>query len=259
MDEQKAGDLRLVSDLRSHIEAFGARHAATRSRTDPAGMARLEDALGRMKTALRSNVYSAFRQTDFELHSAIIRLARVPMLFKCWLPVWEGLLAFHSSSFEECWPDLRVLAQEHEHLVQDIRCGDADAAEETTRSHIEAVWYRLDRDASGRGGNDPLQRAIAAIAFNLAGTISLKDVAAHVASASPGHLSHLFRKHHGVGFQQYVQRLRLEKAARLLSNTALPIGTIAVRVGYPDFSRFGQHFKRRYGLTPRAYRKREAP
>ncbi len=71
--------------------------------------------------------------------------------------------------------------------------------------------------------DDPLQRATAAIAFNLATPISLRKVAAKIAFVSPGHLSHLFKKRHGVSFQQYVQSLRLEKAARLLANTGLPI------------------------------------
>lgn len=247
--------LRRLSDLRAHIEGYAARHAALRAAGDPAGVKRLDETLARLTAALRAHDYPAFQQADFALHAAMIRMAGVPQLYECWLPAWQGLRALHSSSFAECWPDLRVLAREHGHLVQDIRRGDAAAAEETARSHIGAVWYRYDREWRDPTADDPLQRAAAAIAFNLASPLTLREVAARIAFVSPGHLSQLFRKRHGVSFQKYVQTLRLEKAARLLSNTGLPIGEIARRVGYRDVSRFGQHFRRRYGTTPRAWRK----
>ncbi len=255
MDKRMNEPLRRLSDLRAHIEGYAARHAAVRAASDPVGTAFLAEALARLTAALRDHDYPVFQQADFDLHAGVIRMACVPQLHECWLPAWEGLRALHSSSFAECWPDLRVLAREHGHLVQDIRCGDAAAAEETARSHIEAVWYRYDREWRDPVADDPLQRAAAAIAFNLASPLTLREVATRIAFVSPGHLSQLFRKHHGVSFLKYVQTLRLEKAARLLSNTCLSIGEIAGRVGYRDVSRFGQQFRRSYGTTPRAWRK----
>jgi AraC family transcriptional regulator len=70
------------------------------------------------------------------------------------------------------------------------------------------------------------------------------------------HLSRLFRQRYGVSFQNYVLRLRLEKAAELLQSTQLPVARVALRVGYRDVSRFGQHFRRSYRCTPSAWRAR---
>jgi transcriptional regulator GlxA family with amidase domain len=78
-----------------------------------------------------------------------------------------------------------------------------------------------------------------------------------MALTSPGNLSRLFRKNYGLSFQSYLQRLRLEKAAKLLRSTRLPIVRIAKRVGYRDVSRFGQHFKRLFKATPATYRAAE--
>ena len=53
-----------------------------------------------------------------------------------------------------------------------------------------------------------------------------------------------------MGFQGFLQNMRMEKAAELLSQTGLSVGRVAQRVGYRDLSRFGQHFKRKYGHAP---------
>jgi two-component system response regulator YesN len=87
--------------------------------------------------------------------------------------------------------------------------------------------------------------------------LRLSEVARKVAFTSPGNLSRLFRRRYGLSFQGYLQKLRMDKAADLLVATRLPVGSIARRVGYRDFSRFGQYFKRRYHATPRQWRKRQ--
>ncbi|MBI5802300.1 MAG: helix-turn-helix domain-containing protein [Verrucomicrobia bacterium] len=204
----------------------------------------------------QSRDYTAFRHADFELHETIINFADVPMLHETWLAVWNGLLAFHKKGFDECFPDSRILGEEHEHLVETIALGDPVAAEDAARSHVEAVWFRLAEQHGTTTGRraDSLQRATAHLAFRLHCPLKLTDVAREVAYTSPGNLSRLFRQHHGLSFQAYLQKLRLEKSAELLHTTRLPVARIARRVGYRDVSRFGQHFKRLTGETPRNYR-----
>ena len=210
-----------------------------------------------LEAAIRDGDYPAFRDADTQLHATIIRIARVPFLYESWLPVWEGLRELHQVSFRDWWPDLRVLTQEHAHLVDDICRGDAEAAENTAREHVSAVLYRREQLEGLPEDADPLQRATAFIAFRLASPLKLEEVTARAAFVSPGHLSRLFRQRYGVGFQKHLQTLRLDKAASLLRETRLPVGAVARRVGYNDTSRFGQHFKRRHGLSPNQYRKQE--
>ncbi len=65
-----------------------------------------------------------------------------------------------------------------------------------------------------------------------------------------GHLSRLFRERYGVSFSKYLRELRMRKAAKLLSDTMLPIRRVAAIVGYQDPSRFAQHFRRRFQALP---------
>lgn len=252
-------DLRHLSALRALIEGFAARNAATRAAGSPAVLTRLRSILRQLTKAVSARDYAAFRNADYELHETIVNLAAVPLLRDIWLTVWNGLLAFHKKGFEECFPDARILGEEHERLVETVSLGDPAAAEDAARSHVEAVWFRLaeQHGAGDTRNSDPLQRATAHLAFRMHCPLRLSEVAQKVAFTSAGNLSRLFRRHHGLGFQAYLQKIRLEKAAELLRTTRLPVARIARRVGCRDASRFGQHFKRCFGAPPAQWRRRQ--
>nr|HML47606.1 helix-turn-helix domain-containing protein [Clostridia bacterium] len=79
-----------------------------------------------------------------------------------------------------------------------------------------------------------------------------------VASAlgySASYLGQVFRAETGMGFHPYLNRLRIQKAAKLLTDSALPVHEVAEAVGYGQYKRFLAHFKQYLGKTPKAYRK----
>lgn len=254
-------ELRRLSELRSMLEGFAARHAASHATPEARQPALLRAILKRLSMAVRLRDYAAFRAADEELHVAVVTAADVPFLLDIWRIVWNGLQGFHQKGFEECFPDARILIEEHEHLVETVAQGDPAAAEDAARSHVEAVWFRLAEQAhdASQPVADPLQRAAAHLAFRLHCPLRLGDVAAKVAFTSAGNLSRLFRVRYGMSFRTYLQKLRLEKAAELLRSTRLAVSTIARRVGYRDVSRFGQHFKRKFGAEPSRWRQPAAP
>ncbi|WP_353938915.1 helix-turn-helix transcriptional regulator [uncultured Bacteroides sp.] len=53
----------------------------------------------------------------------------------------------------------------------------------------------------------------------------------------------------------YILRIRMEKAARLLSSTEQPVGDIAMVCGFEDTSYFTRVFKQVFNVTPSQYRK----
>jgi two-component system response regulator YesN len=68
------------------------------------------------------------------------------------------------------------------------------------------------------------------------------------------HASSLFNKHTGMNFADFLNRLRLEKAAELLSCSDVRVFDIATKVGFASEKYFFRKFKDYFGLTPIEYR-----
>ena len=77
-----------------------------------------------------------------------------------------------------------------------------------------------------------------------------------IAGRSREHVSRALRRHLGTGAAGLLRRLRVELAARLLTQGDTSIGEIAERVGYRDQSLFCRHFRVEIGVTPSAWRDR---
>jgi len=78
---------------------------------------------------------------------------------------------------------------------------------------------------------------------------------AGAAGVTPNYLSHLFRKECGTTLVQFVNRLRIDEAARLLREEETPISEIADLVGYRNYRDFHRNFVRFERLAPRSYRR----
>lgn len=84
--------------------------------------------------------------------------------------------------------------------------------------------------------------------------ISLKYVAQHF-HYSPEHLSRRFKREMGVGFREWCDRIRMRRAAEMLSAEHLTLSEIALMLGYGEESSFVRAFKRVYGMSPGAHRR----
>ena len=84
--------------------------------------------------------------------------------------------------------------------------------------------------------------------------LTTQDIARAV-SFSPNHLSRKFRQATGIGLHEYLVFIRLQHAAQELVATDDSITTIALRCGFSDSNYFKDSFKKKYGVTPRSYRK----
>lgn len=65
----------------------------------------------------------------------------------------------------------------------------------------------------------------------------------------------LLKKYRNTSYQKYLRDVRLETAASLLKNSALPIREVALRAGYHNSSHFYHLFEQRFGVSPSVYRR----
>lgn len=92
------------------------------------------------------------------------------------------------------------------------------------------------------------------VAENLSEDISKYTVAEYV-SLNPDYVSKLFKKETGLSIPDYITEQKLYRARRMLLQTDHSIGTIATELGYTNFSYFTKLFCRKFGCTPKEYRR----
>ena len=73
---------------------------------------------------------------------------------------------------------------------------------------------------------------------------------------SPYYLSHIFKRETGITLMEYLTKVRIEEAKRLLENTQWNTTRISFEVGCTDQSYFSKVFKKIEGISPSDYRKR---
>ncbi|MEG0873850.1 MAG: helix-turn-helix domain-containing protein [Clostridiales bacterium] len=82
--------------------------------------------------------------------------------------------------------------------------------------------------------------------------ISLGDVA-HAVSLNPAYLSNLFKKETGTSYSNYLNKIRIEEAKRLLRQN-YSISETAQEVGFSDQSYFTNVFRKYEGISPNRWR-----
>ena len=90
------------------------------------------------------------------------------------------------------------------------------------------------------------------------GRLRLGELADYL-SLSEGYLCRFFRKNFHMTFVEYVQRVRLQRAGRLLLETDDAVGKIAMDVGFGSLSHFTTAFGKYYHTTPQKFRKGQDP
>jgi YesN/AraC family two-component response regulator len=78
--------------------------------------------------------------------------------------------------------------------------------------------------------------------------ISLEEVAEYI-SFSKYYLSKLFKEVEGINYKDYLIKIRMENAKKLLKNGS-KIKVVAAKVGYSDRNYFSRAFKKYTGFSP---------
>lgn len=87
---------------------------------------------------------------------------------------------------------------------------------------------------------------------------NLKDVTlesvAEFANLNPYYFSTFFHQQSGEKFYNYVLKLKMEKAKKLLENSPLSIQDISAVIGYSNSNSFARTFRLFYGTSPSSFR-----
>jgi AraC family transcriptional regulator len=150
-------------------------------------------------------------------------------------------------------------------------------------SHLASLFLRIHKEFHASDPCAPL--VVEGLILELLGMLGREEAAAETSSASPtwlnrvrerihdqphevwtlsalaaavglhaNYLARMFRKFYRCSVGEYARRLRLEHAARELAGTEKSLAQVAVESGFYDQSHFTHAFKRRFHMTPTAFR-----
>lgn len=118
---------------------------------------------------------------------------------------------------------------------------------------LSAIIGALKFDVSEKEDSDILRRFVVYCNKNFSREISLGNVADEL-SVDKCYLSHLISNRLGTTYSRYINRIRINEAARKLKNSRIPITEIAFSVGYTSIRTFNRVFLSMMGQNPRDFR-----
>lgn len=107
-------------------------------------------------------------------------------------------------------------------------------------------------------GPERFRKLVSFVMAHLSERLTLPRMAAEL-GMSPSALSKAMRESVGAGPAEFVQRLRLKTARRMMRDPALPLKEISAACGFADQAHLSRCFKQRYGVPPRLYRRGIGP
>ncbi len=194
-----------------------------------------------------------------------------------WLAVSDTVKQMFDSGMQAQWPDPDSLKREVVRLLLQIgrqfrgAYSDSEAAEAErdmrksvmSSPNLPALQYAAKKalldccDAVCRMQNNKsaivISQCLDFLDKHYMEEITLESAAKRV-RLSPSYFSNYFKNQTGVGFSEYLNRLRIKNASRLLLETDEKVVHIAKEVGFHDAAYFNKMFKRETGLTPNTYR-----
>ncbi len=147
--------------------------------------------------------------------------------------------AVREGDAEECYYDLAL------GLVE-LR---AERARELARAPAARASTRQELHARVQKGRQAMEEM-------LTEPLPLKSIA-RLAHLSPFHFHRAFRAIVGETPHAYRTRRRLERAARLLEETDIPVIDVCLDTGFESAGSFSSLFRRKYGASPSEFRRRK--
>jgi AraC family transcriptional regulator, regulatory protein of adaptative response / methylphosphotriester-DNA alkyltransferase methyltransferase len=120
---------------------------------------------------------------------------------------------------------------------------------------VENVYVPERRAGTIRQRTTLYEEATRVVESSYAQDLNLNDVARRIAT-SRRQLQRIYQEIGGTTFREQLTRVRMDRAADLLSQNGFTVREIANRVGYRQPAQFAKAFRGRHGLSPSEYRRR---
>jgi len=102
-------------------------------------------------------------------------------------------------------------------------------------------------------GNEMVDKMLDYIHHNYQKDLSVQELA-DLCHINYNYAGQLFRHETGETINNFLMRIRMDKASELLRNTSLSIADVAAETGYRDYFYFAKIFKKHWGTTPSIFR-----
>ncbi len=190
------------------------------------------------------------------------------VLLEMHLPGMDGLATCKTLKSHEYTRGIPVLFFTNSNARDDrlagFRCGaldyilkDADPEEVLLRikvhlphaaslQHASTSWHPHDVSALAQACIDLLEE-------DLSRTLKADEISRALETRWTN-ISHAFEAVHGTKVYLWLRERRIQQASSLLTQSNMPIGEIALSLGYTSAANFATAFKNRFKVNPRAYR-----
>ncbi|MDY3917949.1 MAG: response regulator [Candidatus Limivivens sp.] len=150
-----------------------------------------------------------------------------------------------------------ILNHASDYLLKPIKYEELYACFENIRQQLDQK-YHVQPAAQPEGGSAYYGKIISKVCDYLKEnyrTATLEEASSQV-NLSPNYLSKIFKEKSGVGFAEYLNGIRMRKAAELLLDISYKHYEIADQIGYDNPKNFSRAFKQYYQMSPREFREK---
>lgn len=131
-----------------------------------------------------------------------------------------------------------------------IASGTKEEVLDAARDFIENTFF-----GETKKNHFLIEQAKTYINSHLAEELSVTDISEQL-FVSISYFSRLFKMETKEGCNEYIVRMRMERAKTLLETTSLRVGAVAAMVGYKDMNYFSLAYKKFAGCPPSEYREK---
>ena len=139
-------------------------------------------------------------------------------------------------------------------IIMELLCEEFLRGKNSSRFVMESTLVVLFGELMRSFKSDPFMRELVAYVTDNLQSANMTEAAAKF-GYHKNYFPHVIRKHTSRTFWELVTELRIQRAANLLIFTEDTVEEISESVGYKSTASFYEHFFKKYGTTPNAFRK----